>query len=488
MTLVVYNMLSRKKEEFVPLEPGRVNMYVCGPTVYDHAHVGHGKLYVSMDIIVRYLRYSGYQVRFVQNITDVGHLLDTGEDRILKGARRDRIEPMEVVERYFRSYLDDMDALHNVRPDIMPRASGHVPEQIDATRELIKKGHAYESNGSVYFDVSSFPEYGKLSGRRVEDLEGGARVEVRKEKRRPEDFALWKRADPEHIMRWSSPWSEGFPGWHIECTAMATKYLGNSFDIHGGGLENMFPHNECEIAQSEALTNSTFAKYWLLAGSLSADGVKMSKSLGNSITIRQALDQYPAQVLRFFILSSHYRSPIDYSIDAMEAASRGWQRMVRPALAVRQRLELPGLPEHDSLEVAPLIDQVQTNFTQAMDDDFNSPAALAVLFDFGKSVNKLISTESLPARRTLEYIDGLYQKLAGEVLAVLPKDSVSNIDADRQTSLIQLLIDTRTQARQRNDFDSSDAIRDQMQSIGIMLEDSKDGTTWNLAHPQNQPE
>ena len=273
MTLVVYNALSRQKEPFVPREPGRIFMYVCGPTVYDHAHIGHAKMYVSMDVIVRHLRHSGYALRYVQNITDVGHLLDSGEDRILKGARRERVEPMEVVERYMRSYLDDMDALHNTRPDIMPRASGHVPEQIAAVQQLLAQGNAYEVNGSVYFDVSSHAEYGKLSGRHVAELEEGARVAARDDKRRPEDFALWKRAEPEHIMRWPSPWGEGFPGWHIECSAMAMKYLGQSFDIHGGGIDNIFPHNECEIAQSEAAHDAPFARYWMLTGSLTLGGV-----------------------------------------------------------------------------------------------------------------------------------------------------------------------------------------------------------------------
>ena len=234
MTLTVYNTLSRSKTDFIPINPNQVKMYVCGPTVYDHAHIGHAKLYVSMDMIVRYLRFSGFNVLYVQNITDVGHLLDSGEDRIMKGARREKTDPMQVVERYMRSYLDDMDALHNIRPDIMPRAAGHVPEQIASVEKLIEKGYAYESNGSVYFDVSSFPEYGKLSGRKIEDLQEGTRLDNRSDKRNPEDFALWKLAEPEHIMRWSSPWGEGFPGWHIEWTAMAIKYLGENFDIHGG--------------------------------------------------------------------------------------------------------------------------------------------------------------------------------------------------------------------------------------------------------------
>ena len=341
MTLIIYNTLSRKKEAFVPIVPGRVHMYVCGPTVYDHAHLGHAKTYVYFDMIVRYLRYSGFKVRYVQNITDVGHILDTGEDRILKGAARERIEPMELVERYARSYFEDMAALGVQPPDISPRASAHVPEQIEMIKVLLEKGHAYEVNGSVYFDVRSYPAYGKLSGRLVEEQTEGARVTVREEKRSPEDFALWKRAEPDHILRWPSPWGWGYPGWHIECSAMSIKYLGATFDIHGGGIDNIFPHNECEIAQAEAATQQTFANYWLLGGSLTVDGVKMSKSLGNFTTIKDALKRYKPEALRFFILSGHYRNPIDFSDGALEAASKGWERLTAPALAVRERLRSP---------------------------------------------------------------------------------------------------------------------------------------------------
>ncbi len=280
MSLKIYNVLNREKEQFVPLADGRVNMYVCGPTVYDYSHIGHAKTYVGFDVIVRYLRYSGYKVLYVQNITDVGHMLATGEDRILRKAEQMSALPMQVVETYMRGYFDDMDALGVQRPDISPRASGHIPEQIAMVQELIDKGHAYEVDGSVYFDVMSYPEYGKLSGRIVEEQEEGAREAVRSEKKHPADFALWKKAEPEHILRWPSPWGEGFPGWHVECSAMANKYLGPTFDIHGGGIDNIFPHNECEIAQSEAAHGETFARYWMLTGSLTLDGVKMSKSLG----------------------------------------------------------------------------------------------------------------------------------------------------------------------------------------------------------------
>ncbi len=478
--LTLYNTLTRSKEEFKPLTPGRVMMYVCGPTVYDHAHLGHAKTYVNFDMIVRFLRYSGYAVRYVQNITDVGHILDSGEDRILKGAARERIEPMELVERYTRSYFADMDALGVTRPDISPRASAHVPEQIGMTQKLIADGHAYESHGSVYFDVSSFPQYGKLSGRKVAELEEGARVEVREDKRHPEDFALWKLAPTEHILQWPSPWGRGYPGWHIECSAMATKYLGKTFDIHGGGIDNIFPHNECEIAQAEAATGKQFARYWLLGGSLTVEGVKMSKSLGNFLTIKDALKKYKPEALRFFILSGHYRNPIDFSDDALEAASKGWERLTAPALAVRERLRTPALTEGTDANLTAALAETKQKFLDALNDDFNAPAAIAVLFDFGKVVNNLLNAETPAGRPALEAVDALYRELGGQVLGVIPEQATSSASAEREAGLIRLLIELRAEARQRKDFATSDAIRDRLKAVGVVLEDGKDGTTWKV--------
>ncbi|MCK4283823.1 MAG: cysteine--tRNA ligase, partial [Candidatus Brocadiae bacterium] len=321
--LKVYNSLGRELEEFKPLREGFIGIYVCGPTVYGHSHIGHAKSYVSFDVIVRYLRYRfpHHRVRYVQNITDVGHLTDDadmGEDKVGLRARELGIEPMEVVETFTRSYFEDMDALNVLRPDISPRPSGHIPEQIEIIRNLLDRGHAYEVNGSVYFDVSSWPQYGRLSGRSVDDQIEGTRVESSEEKRHPADFALWKRAEPGHVMRWSSPWGEGFPGWHLECSVMATKYLGETADIHGGGIENMFPHHENEIAQSEAATGKPFVRCWLHNGMVTVEGQKMGKSLGNFITLKDAfageppLDQ-PVRplVMRYFVLTSHYRSPLD---------------------------------------------------------------------------------------------------------------------------------------------------------------------------------
>ena len=488
MPLTIYNTLSRKKEEFVPLTPGRVHMYVCGPTVYDHAHLGHAKTYVNFDMIVRYLRYAGYRVRYVQNITDVGHILDSGEDRILKGAARERIEPMEVVERYTRSYFEDMAALGVLPPDISPRASAHVPEQIEMIKVLLEKGHAYEVNGSVYFDVRSHPDYGKLSGRRVEDLEEGERVAsaVREEKRFPEDFALWKKAEPEHILRWPSPWGWGYPGWHIECSAMATKYLGETFDIHGGGIDNIFPHNESEVAQAEAATGKPYARFWLLGGSLTVDGVKMSKSLGNFTTIKDQLQRYKPEALRFFILSAHYRSPIDFSDTALEAASKGWERLVAPALAVRERLRAAGAGDGAGSdgaagEVTALVEETKQRALSALDDDFNAPSAVAALFDLSRQVNILLNadTNAAPGRAALEAIDGLYREIGGQVLGIVPDQVAADAGhAEREAGLIRLLISLRAEARQRKDYALADSIRDRAKALGVLLEDGKEGTTW----------
>ncbi len=481
MTLSVYNVLSRKKEIFRPITDGRVHIYVCGPTVYDHSHVGHAKLYISMDVIVRYLRYLGYAVRYVQNITDVGHLLDSGEDRIMKGVRRERVEPMELVERFTRYYFEDMDALGVLRPDISPRASGHVPEQIVLTQTLIEKGHAYEANGSVYFDVRSWPDYGKLSGRRVDEMDAGARVAVLEEKRHPADFALWKRAEPEHILQWDSPWGRGYPGWHAECTAMASKYLGQPFDIHGGGLENMFPHNECEIAQSEAAADGTpFANYWVLAGSLTIDGVKMSKSLGNSVTIKEALGRWRSSVIRTFILSIHYRSPVDFSETAIDAVGRGWERINSTANRVRQALKSAPNGEIDA-EFGAFLEAQKAAFLDRMNDDFNAPAALGVLHDLTRGVNTALNADEPPNLGTLERIDQLYNELAGDVLGILADDALDSASAERETGLIELLVEMRAKARENKFWEESDRIRDRLAELGVILEDRADGTAWRIA-------
>jgi cysteinyl-tRNA synthetase len=479
MPIQVYNVLTHQKEEFKPISPDLITMYVCGPTVYDLSHIGHAKTYVGFDVIVRYLRFAGHRVRYVQNITDVGHLLDTGEDRILKGAKRERIEPMEVVERYTRAYFAAMDALGVTRPDISPRASAHIPEQIEMIKQLIADGIAYEIDGSVYFSVEKFPEYGKLSGRKVEELEEGARVATRDEKHHPADFALWKKAGPEHILRWPSPWGWGFPGWHIECSAMSTKYLGETFDIHGGGIDNIFPHNECEIAQAEAVTHKPFANYWLLTGSLTLEGVKMSKSLGNTLTIENALKRWPAQVIRYFILSSHYSNPIDFSAEAIDAASKGLDRLLVPVRMVRDRLR-SAVDSTEAAEFITVLDRHRATLTAAMDDNFNAPAALGLLSQLTTDVNTLLNSGQSIGKQTLEAIDQLYRDFGSTILGIIPDQLQQESNAELLDGLVQMLIEMRKDARANKDFKHSDQIRDRLMELGVTLEDGKAGTTWRM--------
>lgn len=479
MTLKIYNVLSREKEEFIPLQEGKVNMYVCGPTVYDAPHAGHAKTYVSFDVVVRYLRYLGYDVLYVQNITDVGHLLDSGEDRVLRKARQTSSLPMQLVEKYTRIYFENMDALNILRPDISPRASAHVPEQIEMVKTLVEKEHAYEVNGSVYFDVSSFDEYGKLSGRVLEEQEEGARVAVLDEKRHPADFALWKRAEPEHILRWNSPWGEGFPGWHIECSAMSRKYLGETFDIHGGGIDNIFPHNECEIAQSEAAHDAPFARYWMLTGSLTLDGIKMSKSLGNTLTVEEALARWRPQAIRTFVLSSHYRSPIDFSEEAVNASDKGWQRLWGAVQLVRSQISSApaGEPSEGLLS---LLEETRENFEEKMNDDFNAPAALAVLQELTREVNTLLNQNGSLTAGSLEAIDDLYRRLGGDVLGIIPDRDEQGASAEREEGLIRLLINLRAEARANREWEKADQIRDRLADLGVMLEDRPDETIWKV--------
>jgi cysteinyl-tRNA synthetase len=481
MGLRVYNYLTREVEEFRPLHEGWVGMYVCGPTVYDHAHIGHAKTYVSMDVVARYLRYKGYRVRYVQNITDVGHLLDSGEDRILKGAARERVEPMELVEMYTRSYFEDMDALRVGRPDISPRASGHIPEQIELVKELLARGHAYEAGGSVYFDVASYPEYGKLSHRQVEEQLEGVRVEVESGKRHPADFALWKRAEPEHVMRWPSPWGWGFPGWHAECTAMSTKYLGQPFDLHGGGVDNLFPHNECEIAQAEAASGLPFARYWLLAGTLTINGVKMSKSLGNFVTLKDALKRWPAEAIRLFVLNGHYRSRIDLTDDALAAAAKGVDRLHMAVATLRERLGAAGEGGEVDAAWAEKIAATRQRFGEAMDDDFNTAGALGALFEFTREVNGLLGSGAEVNRATLVALDQVYRDLGEAVLGLIPDPLPRQAGAGLEDALVRLLIEFRQEARAQKDWAKADAIRNRLAEVGVTLEDGAGGTRWRVS-------
>lgn len=477
--LQVYNTLSRKKEPFEPLNPPHVGMYVCGPTVYGDAHLGHAKSYVSFDVILRYLRYLGYKVRYVQNITDVGHLVgdaEEGEDKLSKQARIEKVQPMEIAEKYTYTYFRDMDALNVLRPDISPRATGHIPEQIAMVQQLIENGHAYEVNGNVYFDVSSDPEYGKLSGRKTEDAESGTRVETASDKRSPEDFALWKKADDNHIMKWDSPWGVGYPGWHVECSAMSTKYLGESFDIHGGGLENQFPHHECEIAQAECAHDKEFVKYWLHNNMVTLEGQKMGKSLGNAINLHEFFTgdhklltrAWPPEVIRFFLLQSHYRSTTDFSEDALGAAETGLKNLH----SMINTIESAEAGNGEAFE----LEELKNSVEGVMNDDFNSAQAIAILFEQLKEIRKQITDKKAPSN--LDEIKVFLHDFVDGVLGIWPQEGGSNEELTK--GLIELLIEIRKDARSNKNFELSDKIRDDLKELGVQLMDGKEGTTFEI--------
>jgi cysteinyl-tRNA synthetase len=483
MPLYIYNTLSRQKEEFKPIHERLVGMYVCGPTVYSDSHIGHGKSYVSFDTIVRYLRYIGYKVLYIQNITDVGHLLDDGEDRMLKQSRIEKIHPMQIAEKITQSYFEDMDKLGIARPDISPRASGHIIEQIEIVRQLLAKGYAYEVNGSVYYDVRKFEKYGKLSGRVLDEAVEGTRVESRSEKRHSADFALWKKAEVGHIMHWPSPWGEGFPGWHIECSAMSMKYLGDTFDIHGGGMDNQFPHHECEIAQSEAATGKPFVKYWIHNNLVTVSGKKMSKSLGNFVTLKDAFKKYDPLVVRFFILQSHYRSTLDFSDEALQGAKTGYEKLLTTIRNIReevQKAESEKRTEGASIDVS----LYKNRFIEAMNDDFNAPLAMGVVFELLRETNQLLNSDQKCSLEGLKQIDVLLNELGGTILGIIPKEfPAAGGGIEAESKLMDVLIRTRNMAKQEKAWWAADIIRKELEVLGIRLEDKKDGTSW---HRTNQ--
>ncbi len=481
MSLHLYNSLSRKKEEFKPFHPGVATVYVCGPTVYGHAHLGHAKSYVSFDVVVKWLRHLGYAVKYIQNITDVGHLTDDadeGEDKIAKQARLEQTDPMEIAQHYTRSYYEDMDRLGVERPNIAPTATGHIPEQIALIKTLIEKGHAYEVNGNVYFSVSSFSGYGKLSGRTDQEAQqSGGRVESRSEKKHSADFALWKKAEPGHIMKWDSPWSTGYPGWHAECSAMAMKYLGETIDIHGGGMENKFPHHECEIAQSEAATGKPYVRYWMHNNMVTVDGTKMGKSLKNSVNLKDLFHSVPPIVIRFFILQSHYRSPLDFSEAAITASQSGLEKLQETWRAVGN-----AAPGSGELDVA----AYEERFADAMNDDFNTPIAISVLFDLARAVNAALNSKEGLSENSLNECRRIFESCGHDVLGIIRIDDREDNTA-RETGkemigdIVSILLDMRKQARQNKDFALSDRIRDRLADSGIILKDTKDGTEWSIA-------
>ncbi|MHC4726030.1 MAG: cysteine--tRNA ligase [Planctomycetota bacterium] len=491
MALNLYNSLTRRKEEFEPLKKGRVGIYVCGPTVYGHSHLGHAKSYVSLDILIRYLRYLNYDVTYVQNITDVGHLTDDadeGEDKIASAAKQEKKHPMALAEYYTRSYFEDMDKLNCVRPDISPRASGHILEQIGMVTTLIKKGYAYEANGSVYFDVSKFEGYGKLSGRNIEEMIAGARVEVSPDKKNPADFALWKKAERNHIMQWPSPWGPGYPGWHLECSVMSTKYLGKTIDIHGGGLENQFPHHECEIAQSEASNGVQFVRYWVHHNMVTVDGQKMGKSLNNFITLKQAFSgaherltrSYDPLAIRQLLLNSHYRSPLDFSDAALFAAQSGHGKITETVKALRKRMEIAKTGSIDE-KIAEQLTKLREKFEAAMNDDLNTSVALSVMFELVRLAQSLLE-DSRTTKETLNLFDVLFDRLGGDCLGIVKEDYQQDAAADEGLAdkLVNVLIEQRKEARKNKDFVKADQLRTTLDDIGIVLEDKPDMTTWRM--------
>ena len=476
MPLQIYNSLSGKKEDFNPVHEGQASLYVCGPTVYGDSHLGHAKAYVSFDIILRYLRYCGLKTFYVQNITDVGHLMgdgDDGEDKLLKRARELEQEPMAVAEYFSRRHFEAMDRLGVIRPDISPRATGHITEQLEAIEQLIEKGLAYESNGSVYFEINKDPKYGELSNREIDQMLGGARVDVRKEKRHPGDFALWKRAEPGHLMRWRDPFSGwGYPGWHTECVVMSTRYLGDEFDIHGGGMDLKFPHHECEISQARGL-NKPFARKWIHTNMLTIDGQKMSKSSGNFVTLPDLFENFDPLMVRYFIAASHYRSVVDFNETVLRSAEVSLKRLHQTVQKLRELKPEEAKPSGKKFE------KFRRRFCQAMDDDFSSPQALAALYDLNREANNLLS-EKNPDPEAVADAEHLFSTLGGDVLGIIPESIQTSQSEQHMDEVMAVLVELRENLREKKDFESADLIRDHLKKIGIVFKDTQEGTTWEI--------
>lgn len=491
-TMVLYNTLTRRKEEFVPLHEPNVGMYVCGPTVYGDPHLGHARPAITFDILFRYLKYRGYKVRYVRNITDVGHLendADAGEDKIAKKARLDQLEPMEVVQYYVNRYHKAMDALNVLPPSIEPHASGHIMEQIEFTQKIIEAGYAYESEGSVYFDVEKYNKdfrYGKLSGRNVEEmLETTRELDGQSEKRRSVDFALWKKASPEHIMRWKAPWSEGFPGWHMECSAMGTKYLGEEFDIHGGGMDLMFPHHECEIAQSCAALGKDSVRYWMHNNMITIGGQKMGKSLGNFITLEQFFTgnhpllskAFSPMTIRFFILQAHYRSTVDFSSDALEASEKGLERLLEGYSRLLKLIA--GTSQQSEVDGVYKVSELREKCEAAMNDDLNTPVVISHLFDTLKVINLAHDgkiTLSEPELKELKAVFALYL----EDIMGIKDEAVQSGGTEAYQKAVDLLLNLRLEAKKNKDWATSDRIRNELSALGFEIKDTKDGFEWRL--------
>ncbi len=486
--LFLYDTLKREKRIFKPVNPGHVGMYVCGPTVYGDPHLGHARPAITFDLLFRLLRHLGYKVRYVSNITDVGHLendADTGEDKIAKKARLEELEPMEVVQTYTLRYHESMKQLNVLRPSIEPRASGHIIEQIELIKKILDAGYAYISNGSVYFDVEKYDgvyKYGMLSGRILDEMMAGSReLDGQEDKRSPNDFALWKKAPPEHIMRWPSPWSVGFPGWHLECSAMSEKYLGEEFDIHGGGMDLIFPHHECELAQNVASRGKGGVNYWVHNNLITINGQKMGKSKGNFITLEElfagkheALEQpYSPMTIRFFILQAHYRSTLDFSNEALQAAEKGLRRLMQ---AAKDLLSL----KHSS--AAPRLNQVtsiEKEIYEALLDDINTPVALSSLFEAVKIVNGAKDKGEVLNDADYATLTKLFTEIVSDVLG-LTEDRQDSAAESVIGGLMDMILESRNAAKAAKNWAESDRIRDELKAIGIQIRDTKEGTEWEL--------
>ena len=486
-SLSIYNTLTRTKQPFRPIEEGHVGMYVCGPTVYGDAHLGHARPAITFDVLFRYLQWLGYKVRYVRNITDVGHLehdADEGEDKIAKKARLEQLEPMEVVQYYLNRYHHDMEALNVLPPSIEPHASGHIIEQIEYIKKILEAGYAYESCGSVYFDVEKYNaahKYGKLSGRNIEDLINTTReLDGQHEKRNPLDFALWKKAAPEHIMHWPSPWSEGFPGWHLECSTMGRKYLGDTFDIHGGGMDLMFPHHECEIAQSVAAQGHDAVRYWMHNNMITINGKKMGKSYNNFITLEQFFKgdhpklerAYGPMVIRFFILQAQYRSTVDFSNEALQAAEKALLKMQE---AYGRLLNLKGADKSDT-EVPDFMALCR----EALDDDLNTPVAIAHLFEAAKIINSAADGNISMSQSDIDRLREVFDEILGKVLGIRLGGADANADLKPFEGAVDLLMEIRSNAKKNKDWSTSDLIRDKLAALGFNVKDTKNGVEWTL--------
>lgn len=486
--LTIYNTLDRKKELFVPLHAPHVGMYVCGPTVYGDAHLGHARPAITFDLLFRYLTHLGYKVRYVRNITDVGHLehdADDGEDKIAKKARLEQLEPMEVAQYYINRYHKAMEALNVLSPSIEPHASGHIIEQIELVKEILKNGYAYVSEGSVYFDVEKYNKdyhYGKLSGRNLDDVLNTTReLDGQAEKHNPADFALWKCAQPEHIMRWPSPWSDGFPGWHAECTAMGKKYLGEHFDIHGGGMDLIFPHHECEIAQSVASQGNDMVHYWMHNNMITINGQKMGKSLGNFITLdefftgdHKVLSQaYSAMTIRFFILQAHYRSTVDFSNEALQAAEKGLSRLM-DAYNHLQKLTASDASTVD-------VKDLRKKCYDALNDDLNSPIVISHLFDAARAINSVKDGKATISAEDLKELKEVFHTFVFDILGMKDEASAGGDNYETFGKAVDLLLTIRQQAKANKDWATSDKIRNELTTMGFEIKDTKDGAEWKLS-------